>query len=45
MSAVTDTRLREILQTSSTIAVLGVHSEPEKAAFYVPNTSTKRAIG
>jgi predicted CoA-binding protein len=36
MSAVTDARLREILQTSSTIAVLGVHSEPEKAAFYVP---------
>lgn len=33
---VTDTRLREILQTSPTIAVVGLHNEPEKAAFYVP---------
>ncbi|HEX7843835.1 MAG TPA: CoA-binding protein [Kofleriaceae bacterium] len=31
-----DARLREILATSPTIAVLGVHHEPEKAAFYVP---------
>ena len=31
-----DTRLREILTTSPTIAVLGVHRLPEKAAFYVP---------
>lgn len=31
-----DARLREILSTSPTIAVLGVHHEPEKAAFYVP---------
>lgn len=33
---VTDARLREILQTSPTIAVVGLHNEPEKAAFYVP---------
>jgi predicted CoA-binding protein len=31
-----DTRLRAILTGSPTIAVLGVHTEPEKAAFYVP---------
>lgn len=31
-----DARLREILTTSPTIAVLGIHDEPEKAAFYVP---------
>ncbi|HZJ66627.1 MAG TPA: CoA-binding protein [Kofleriaceae bacterium] len=34
--ATPDARLREILTTSPTIAVLGVHREPEKAAFYVP---------
>ncbi|MFT3697570.1 MAG: CoA-binding protein [Kofleriaceae bacterium] len=33
---VTDTRIREILQSSATIAVLGIHNEPEKAAYYVP---------
>ena len=33
---ITDARLREILTSSPTIAVLGVHDEPEKAAFYVP---------
>ncbi len=31
-----DDRLREILTESPTIAVLGIHTEPEKAAFYVP---------
>jgi predicted CoA-binding protein len=36
MAMINDTRLREILTTSPTIAVLGAHSEPEKAAFYVP---------
>jgi predicted CoA-binding protein len=36
MAAIQDDRLREILTTSPTIAVLGVHREPEKAAFYVP---------
>ena len=36
MSAVPDARIREILETSPTIAVLGIHAEPEKAAFYVP---------
>ena len=36
MVAIPDARLREILTTSPTIAVLGVHREPEKAAFYVP---------
>lgn len=34
--AIPDGRLREILTTSPTIAVLGIHREPEKAAFYVP---------
>jgi len=34
--AIPDARLREILTTSPTIAVLGIHREPEKAAFYVP---------
>jgi uncharacterized protein len=32
----TDDTIREILTTSPTIAVLGIHHEPEKAAFYVP---------
>lgn len=36
MPTINDARLREILTTSPTIAVLGVHHEPEKAAFYVP---------
>lgn len=36
MATIDDTRLREILTTSPTIAVLGVHDEPEKAAYYVP---------
>ncbi len=36
MAAINDARLREILSTSPTIAVLGVHREPDKAAFYVP---------
>jgi predicted CoA-binding protein len=36
MAPIRDAQLREILMTSPTIAVLGVHSEPEKAAFYVP---------
>lgn len=36
MATISDARLREILTTSPTIAVLGVHREPEKAAFYVP---------
>ncbi len=36
MAQITDSRLREILSSSPTIAVLGAHTEPEKAAFYVP---------
>ena len=36
MAAVNDTKIREILTSSPTIAVLGIHEEPEKAAFYVP---------
>lgn len=36
MPTINDTRLREILRSSPTIAVLGVHYEPEKAAYYVP---------
>lgn len=33
---INDARIREILTGSPTIAVLGIHHEPEKAAFYVP---------
>lgn len=36
MATFNDSRIREILGSSPTIAVLGVHHEPEKAAFYVP---------
>ena len=36
MATTLDARLREILTTSPTVAVLGVHREPEKAAYYVP---------
>lgn len=36
MAMINDARLREILTTSPTIAVLGAHQEPEKAAYYVP---------
>lgn len=36
MAPITDSQLREILTSSPTIAVLGAHTEPEKAAFYVP---------
>lgn len=36
MATIDDSRLREILTSSPTIAVLGVHHEPEKAAYYVP---------
>lgn len=36
MATISDAQLREILTTSPTIAVLGIHHEPEKAAFYVP---------
>jgi predicted CoA-binding protein len=36
MAAMTDASIREILTGSPTIAVLGIHQEPEKAAFYVP---------
>ncbi|MBA2538620.1 MAG: CoA-binding protein [Deltaproteobacteria bacterium] len=35
-SGVDDAGIREILQASPTVAVLGIHQEPEKAAFYVP---------
>ena len=31
-----DSRLRDILNGSPTVAVLGMHVEPEKAAYYVP---------
>lgn len=31
-----DARIREILTASPTVAILGIHVEPEKAAFYVP---------
>lgn len=31
-----DDRIREILASCPTVAVLGIHVEPEKAAFYVP---------
>jgi len=36
MATIDDATLREILTTSPVIAVLGVHHEPEKAAYYVP---------
>jgi predicted CoA-binding protein len=36
MPEITDARLREILTGSPTIAVLGIHRLPEKAAYYVP---------
>ncbi len=36
MAQINDTQLREILTSSPRIAVLGAHTEPEKAAFYVP---------
>jgi len=36
MSGSSDAQLREILSSSPTIAVLGIHREPDKAAFYVP---------
>lgn len=36
MATISDAQLREILTTSPTVAVLGIHHEPEKAAFYVP---------
>ena len=36
MAPINDDRIRAILTESPTIAVLGVHNEPEKAAFYVP---------
>jgi predicted CoA-binding protein len=36
MAAVNDTVIRDVLTSSPTIAVLGIHEEPEKAAFYVP---------
>src|SRR5712671_3872385 len=36
MATINDTRLREILTGSPTVAVLGIHREPDKAAFYVP---------
>ena len=36
MTTINDARLREILAGSPTVAVLGIHREPEKAAFYVP---------
>lgn len=31
-----DDTVREVLTTSPTVAVLGIHRDPEKAAFYVP---------
>ena len=36
MVTINDARLREILSGSPTVAVLGIHHEPEKAAYYVP---------
>ena len=36
MATINDAQLREILTSSPTIAVLGVHREPEKSAYYVP---------
>lgn len=36
MAAINDTRLREILTGSPTVAVLGAHTQEDKAAYYVP---------
>jgi predicted CoA-binding protein len=36
MASINDARLREILTGSPTVAVLGVHTQQEKAAYYVP---------
>lgn len=36
MAPLNDSQIREILTSSPTVAVLGIHHEPEKAAFYVP---------
>ena len=36
MATINDARLREILSSSPVVAVLGIHQEPEKAAYYVP---------
>lgn len=36
MATISDDRLRAILTTSPTVAVLGIHREPDKAAYYVP---------
>jgi predicted CoA-binding protein len=36
MATINDARLREILTGSPTVAVLGIHREPDKAAYYVP---------
>jgi predicted CoA-binding protein len=36
MAAINDAQIRQILTSSPTIAVLGLHHEPDKAAFYVP---------
>ncbi len=36
MATIHDDQVREILSSSPTIAVLGIHSQPDKAAYYVP---------
>jgi predicted CoA-binding protein len=36
MATINDARLREILSGSPTVAVLGIHREPDRAAYYVP---------
>jgi len=34
--AIDDDAIRDILRSSPTVAVLGMHADPEKPAFYVP---------
>ncbi len=36
MATIHDDQVREILSSSPTIAVLGIHSQADKAAYYVP---------
>jgi uncharacterized protein len=36
MASFTDAQIRDILVGSPSVAVLGIHSQPDKAAFYVP---------
>ena len=36
MASFTDAQIKDILVSSPSVAVLGIHTVPDKAAFYVP---------